>query len=117
MLGFVLSVVSIRARSALLLRSAAIVSTDRPVSSFQTLGQSCEPVLVASDQDQVVAAFSQAIGVNRAHARGGAGDECRPLRFSGAHISTVGETDAVPLGSHPRGTRIKLNELCSGLRP
>ena len=51
----------------------------------QALCQRHEPGPAEGDQDQVIAAPGHAVGVDRADARGGTGDQCRALLFSDAH--------------------------------
>ena len=62
------------ARSALSLRSAATVWTERPGRASQTLREAGEAGLVAGDQDQVVATLGQTIGIDGANTSGCAGD-------------------------------------------
>ena len=66
---------STRSRSGRAARSAARMSTERPVSARRRVGQRVQPGFIARHQDQVMAAARQSVRVNGANAGGSAGDE------------------------------------------
>src|SRR2546426_5083953 len=70
------------ARPGLSLRSAASAA---PGLAHQARGERLEPRLVAGHQDEVVATLREAVGIDGADARGGAGDEGSALRGGIAH--------------------------------
>ena len=83
--GSVASMVSIRFRSALSLRSAATVLTCDP-SRRRCAWPRRRAGLVARDENEVVAAAGQPVGIDRANSRRGSGHDCDTFGGSGHGI-------------------------------
>src|SRR5258708_35652310 len=97
MLVLVRRVVSIRARSVLSLRSAAIVSTDRPVSSFRRLANAARRVWLRATRIRSLPRLARRAAEIAPVPEEAPGTGAGPLGFLGLLFSLLG----LPGGSGP----------------